>query len=241
MIALSLLSWWAAARFGVAGRTVLAGPGEVAALVSSPVFGRVLLHLVHTAGRALLGWVLALGAGTALGLTFGARRSFFDATQPVVEFFRSIPPVLALPLFLVTFEYGEPAYLWTIVFGCLPIVVLTVARGLQAMDPAPIRTLRVFGASPAVLFAATALETIPAVFLAARVTFSISLIVTVVCEMVATPRSGMGVGSLARDAELSFETPTFYLCILVVGTYALLCNRLLEGVERRLAGADRAS
>jgi ABC-type nitrate/sulfonate/bicarbonate transport system permease component len=233
----TLLIWWAAARFGVVGRTVLAGPGEVASLIPSHVFRTVLYHFAHSAARALVGWTIALLAGAILGLSVGARRLSFDATQPLVEFFRSVPPVLAFPLFLVSFDYGERAYVWTIVFGCLPIVFLTVARGTQTMDPGPLRTLRVFGASRTVLFAARALEALPALFLAARVTFSISLIVTVVCEMVSTPRSGIGAGTLARDAELSFETPTFYLCIIVVGAYAFLCNRILEAVERRLSGA----
>lgn len=235
-----LVAWGAAAHGGLAGGAVLAGPIEVARLIPTAVFVEVLRQFAHTALRALAGWGIALVLGAALGLTLGARSTTFVASRPLFELAASIPPVLALPVFLVIADYGEPAYVWTVVFGCLPVAFLSAARGYQALDPGPLRTLQAFGATRAALFAARLLEAAPAVFLGARVTFSLSLIIAVVSEMVSTPRSGLGIGSFARDAEMSFQTPTFYLCLLVVGAYTLACNRLAEGLERRLGGAGSA-
>jgi ABC-type nitrate/sulfonate/bicarbonate transport system permease component len=46
------------------------------------------------------------------------------------------------------------------------------------------------------------MEIAPSAFLGARITFSMSLVIAVVSEMIFTPRSGLAIGSLAKRAFL---------------------------------------
>ena len=69
--------------------------------------------------------------GIILGLILGGVKRALSIFEPVVDFTRSIPPILAFPLFLVAFNYAKGAYVWTVVFGCLPIVILTVSKGVS--------------------------------------------------------------------------------------------------------------
>jgi ABC-type nitrate/sulfonate/bicarbonate transport system permease component len=99
--------------------------------------------------------------------------------------------------------------------------------------------LSIHGASPLLKAFASVVEILPATFLGARLTFSVSLIVAVVTEMVFSPRSGWAIGALAKDAQISFDTPTFYACIIVLGVYGYAINAFLRRVEWRLAGETR--
>jgi NitT/TauT family transport system permease protein len=226
-----LALWWLVAELRWIGPTLLASPPEVAARLAQGVVWR---HGAATVERALCGWVLAVLLGKLIGLLLGARGPWWRAFEPGLELVRAIPPVLAFPLLLVAFDFGEPAYLGAILFGCTPVMVLGVARGTQQVPAARREVLVAFRVDRLTRLAVVCMEILPFSVLSARLCFSISLIVAVVTEMVFTPRSGNALGALARDAEMSFDTPTFYACVLLVGGYGYLGNRVLARLELAL-------
>lgn len=232
--------WEACARTGWAGRTLLASPEEVLSALwrsldpSAPVARRVFVHAGATLGRALGGWLLALAFGVVGGVAVGALRRRLLGTDALVEFARAIPPILVFPLLLVAFDYGDGAYVSTIAFGACPVVVTTVARAVERISRDKLDVLRVFDVGPAVRAAAAVMEVIPGCILGARLALSLSIVVSVVTEMVFTPRSGVALGSMAKDAQMSFDTPTLYAAIVVIGAAGFAADRCLRAVERRL-------
>ena len=162
----------------------------------------------------------------------------FVGSEPIVEFVRAVPPVLIFPMFLVAFDYGPSAYVWTVVLGCTPVILLTVARGIHEISVEKIEIMEIFGVGRGVRILAMGIEALPAIFLAARLTFSISLVIAVVTEMVFTPRSGWALGALARDSEIDFDTPTFYTCVLIVGAFGYLINLAMRHGESWLKNEE---
>lgn len=242
-VPLVILIWAVASEMDWVGKTVLASPLEVIEqLVNATKAGvshdkAIFYHAFQTIVLALSGWGLACIIGLVIGVAVGSRRAAYLGVEPILEFGRAIPPVLAFPLFLVAFSFTRSAYMWTIVFGCFPIMCLTVSKGIQGMDAGRLELLRVHETSYLIRLFAAFMEVLPSAFLGARITFSMSLVIAVVTEMVFTPRSGWALGSLAKDAEISFDTPTFYACIVVIGTYGYLANVVLRRVEGRLRGS----
>ncbi len=239
-IAAILALWFMAAHLGWLGKSLLASPGEV---VTQLIEGfradasrsdQVQIHALHTLGRALEGWIASLIIGIPLGLFLGGVRSLFLGSEPIVEFVRAIPPVLIFPLFLVAFNYDTGAYTWTVSLGCLPVILLTVARGVREISITKIEILKIHGVSRAMQGLVKGLEVLPAVFLASRLTFSIALVISVVTEMVFTPRTGWALGALARDSEIEFNTPRFYACVVVIGLFGYGLNFAMRRIEQRL-------
>lgn len=236
--------WEACTRRGQVGRTLLASPEEVlAALWASldpvtPVARRVFVHAGATLGRALGGWLLALGFGVAGGAVVGALRRWLLGTDALVEFARAIPPILVFPLFLVAFDYGDGAYVSTVAFGACPVVVTTVARAVEGISRERLDVLRVFDVGPMVRAGAAVMEVLPGCALGARLALSLSLVVAVVTEMVFTPRSGVALGAMAKDAQMSFDTPVLYAAIAVIGATGFMADRALRALERRLGGGE---
>ncbi len=242
-IGVVVLIWWLAGTSGWLGRTVIASPQEVwraAERAFSPNASsseKFQVHAYYTVGRALRGWAISVICGLLLGLAIGKSRAVYLGSEPAIEFFRAIPPVLAFPLLLVAFNFGERAYIGTIVFGCLPVMALTVARGAMAVARDKLDILRAYDVNWGVRTLAVGMELLPTVFLGARLTFSIALIVAVVTEMVFTPRSGLAIGALARDSELNFDTPLFYSCVISIGLFGYLVNLAMRKIEERLGAA----
>lgn len=240
---LGLGLWALAARSGWVGRTLLASPAEVLAALAPGGTGapRVWVHAWATLGRALPGWALALAVGVPLGVAVGALRRWLLGADGLVEFLRAVPPILVFPLFLVAFDYGDGAYVSTIAFGCAPVVVVTVARAVEGIARAPFEVLQVSAAGRPVRALAWALALLPAAVLSARLALGLALVVSVVTEMVFTPRSGVALGALAKDAQMSFATPVLYAAIVVVGAFGFAANRALRALEHRLGlGAPAA-
>jgi sulfonate transport system permease protein len=245
-IPLLLLTWALVARAGWIGKTLLASPDEVLGVLARACHPTnngqaVYTHALHTIGRALAGWAIALVGGGILGLLLGLSPRTYRATEPLLEFARAIPPIMAFPLFLVAFDFGTAAFVWTIAVGCLPIMVLAVARGIQGLDRTRQDLLAVHDVSRTLRTVASIVEIMPSTFFGARLTLSISLIVAVVTEMVFSPRSGFAIGALAKDSQISFDTPTFFACIVVLGTYGYFMNAVMRRVEWRLSGAGRSA
>lgn len=234
--------WAAVSGLGVAGRTLVASPLEVGRMLlralppvahgAAPLY----LHLGATLERALAGWGIVVAAGIGLGVLLGRSVPLLAASEPVVEFARAVPPVMAFPLFLVTFDFGEPAYVATIVFGCLPVMILTVAHGARGMSRDKHELLAVFAVPRATRLLATVMESLPSCVLGARITLALSLVIGVVTEMVFAPRSGLALGAFAKDAEISFDTPSFWAAIVLIGTVGWAANGALRALERRLQG-----
>jgi ABC-type nitrate/sulfonate/bicarbonate transport system permease component len=237
-VAFLLLLWVLLSSSGLIGKTLLASPTEVLHTVvrafarDAQVSEKFHLHTLHTIYRALSGWTLSIVFGLMLGVAIGSLRAVYAGAEPVAEFVRSIPPILAFPLFLVGFNYGTPAYIWTIIFGCLPIMTLAVARGTLSISRDRIEVLKSFNVATPVRLFALAMEVLPSFFLGARITLSTALIIAVVTEMVFAPRSGLALGTLARDAEIDFNTPIFYACVLSIGAFGYLSNFLLRRLEQ---------
>lgn len=243
---LIMLAWFATTYFGWVGKTLIASPQEVWGVVLQAFASGATkseqfhIHAAHTILRALNGWLIATTSGLLIGIGLGSIEILHRATEPVFEFVRSIPPVLAFPLFLVAFNFQDVSFIWTVVFGALPIMVLTVARGTQRVSKARKGMLKAFGAPALVRFVARIFEILPSVFLGARLTLSMSLIIAVVSEMVFTPRNGFALGALARDSEIDFDTPMFYTCVITIGLFGYIMNYCMKQIEHRLGNSNGA-
>ncbi len=239
---LLLAVWGLVSELGWVGSTLVATPAEVAdAFVAAtrpgaPDGRNVWLHANGTLGRAATGWAIALGLGLLVGLGAGARRLVYAGSEPLVELARSVPPIMVFPVLLVAFDYSDGAYVGTIVFGCVPVMVITVARGVQALSRPKLEVLRVHRVRSSVRALALVMELLPSVVLGARLTLSISLVIAVVTEMVFSPRSGIALGALAKEAEVAFDTPVFYAALVVIASVGYLANVGLRWIEERLLG-----
>src|SRR3712207_7978225 len=76
----------------------------------------------------------------------GVVRGIFD---PVIEFYRPLPPLAYLPLMIIWFGIGETSKILLIFLACFAPVALATRAGVRSASQEQIQAARSMGASPA--------------------------------------------------------------------------------------------
>src|SRR5207249_1528205 len=94
-----------------------------------------LKHLVPSVLKFLAGFLLAAVLGIGLGLVIGMYPVLRAATEPVMQFLRSLPPPVLLPIGLLVFGIGPSMGIAIIVIGAIWSTLLNTIDGVRSLDP----------------------------------------------------------------------------------------------------------
>lgn len=193
---------------------------------------RLMQDLVPSLLRLAAGFAIAIVVGVAGGMLFGLSRSLNDTVSAVLDFLRSMPSVALIPLAILVFGIGTSMKVFVIAFGAVWPILLNTIDGVKGTDSQQIDMARSFRLSRAdkllriILPAAS-----PQIFTGLRASLSISVIMMVVSEMLA---STDGIGFAILQAQRSFAIKEMWAGIIVLGIVGYVLNVLFVLVERRV-------
>ncbi|NGN66521.1 ABC transporter permease [Streptomyces sp. A7024] len=183
-------------------------------------------------GHLLSGWVLAAAAGIALGLLLGRSERAHDYLQPLLQLCRSVPPPALIPFFVVVFQLDTSMYVVTIAFGAVWPVLLNTLAGVRAVDPVKLDTARVYGMGrTAQLLRIVLPGAAPQIAAGLRIALGFGLILMVLSELVGTTS---GIGARLVNAQRTFDIPSMWAGIALLGLTGWLLNAAFLLVENRL-------
>jgi ABC-type nitrate/sulfonate/bicarbonate transport system permease component len=188
--------------------------------------------LVPSLGRFGAGYLLAAAAGIGTGTLIGLAPRLRRATQPVVEFVRSIPPPLLLPLLLVLLGVGNDSKVVLIAFGALWPVLLNTIDGVRGVEAQVLDMARSFRLGWRVRVTHVILPAAsPKIVAGLRTALSIALVLMVVSEMIGGTN---GLGFQIRRAQRSFDGAATYAGVIVIGAVGLIANGAFLLAENRI-------
>ncbi|WP_419996001.1 ABC transporter permease [Streptomyces boninensis] len=183
-------------------------------------------------GHLLSGWAIAAVAGIALGLLLGRSQRAYDYTQPLVQLCRSVPPPALIPFFVVVFQLNTSMYVVTIAFGAVWPVLLNTLAGVRAVDPVLLDSARVHGVGRAErLWRVVLPSAAPQIAAGLRIALGFGLILMVLSELVGTTS---GIGARLVNAQRTFDIPSMWAGIALLGLTGWLLNAAFLLVENRL-------
>jgi len=193
--------------------------------------GVLLDHMIASTTRVLLGVVigvtLAIPVGFALGW-FPAVRGFFD---PLINFFRALPPIALVPLVVVYVGIGEEGRLFVLIYASFFPATVVIYEGITAIESIFVRAAQVLGANGFEMFRKVVLPfTVPHILTAFRVALGVAWATLVAAELVA---ARTGLGAMIQDASNFFQIPVIFLGIIVIGAIALLMDAVVRVVVTR--------
>jgi ABC-type nitrate/sulfonate/bicarbonate transport system permease component len=196
------------------------------------LFERVGSDVVPSLVRLALGYGIACAVAVAAGLALGLSRPLRRATDPIVQFLRSIPPPALLPFGILVLGVGTSMKVFIIAFVCLWPVLLNTIDGVAGVDPTLRETARVYdiGARDQIL-RVTLPSAAPQIFAGMRTSLSLALILMVISEMVASTN---GIGYFVLQSQRSFAIPEMWSGILLLGILGYVLNVIFVLVERRV-------
>ena len=185
---------------------------------------------------SLLAWapglLLAIVAGTAIGVALAMLPVLEVASRPILEFLRPIPSVALIPIALLTLGVGIEMQLAMIVFASVWPIVFSVKAGVESVDPRFRETGRIFGVTKgAGIMRIIIPSMLPSLSTGARTASAIALVLTITVEML-TGRPG--IGRYLDEARLNGLVTEMWAAIFVTGIVGYLVNGAMLAVERRL-------
>ena len=176
----------------------------------------------------MLGILLAVPAGFVLGWYPEVRR-FID---PLLNFFRALPPIALIPLVIVYFGIGETAKVVILFYASFFSGVIVMYEGIAQISPIYVRVARTLGAKDSEIFLKVIVPlTVPHMLTALRVALGVAWATLVASELIAAQQ---GLGSLIQNAASFFQLDIIYVGIICIGFIALGMDLALRTVARRL-------
>ena len=197
--------------------------------------GELAANTAHTLRSILIGWLLALVIGGALGLIFGlsrfARRYFLAS----LEVLRPLPAIAFLPVALLLFNFSLTTELVVMVYASIWPMFINTMGGIANVasrlhDVSLTLKLSRLDTLLKVLLPAAA----PAILVGARLCLGTTLVMAIIAEMIGNPH---GLGYAVVSALMSIQPEQMFAYVLFIGVLAIAPERLSgAGGAGRFAG-----
>ncbi len=229
-----LILFWAVLRAtGLINPTLLPSPLEVAQTGWTALTeGNLVINILMSVQRVLFGLLLGMLCAVPVGFLIGWYKPVRRFVDPLINFFRALPPIALIPLVIVYLGIGEFAKISILFYASFFAAVIVMYEGMVQISPVYIRVARTLGATDFEIFSKVMLPmTVPHMLTALRVALGVAWATLVASELVAAQE---GLGAMIQNASSFFDLPTIYLGIISIGALALTMDALLRKLSARL-------
>ncbi|SKB03943.1 taurine transport system permease protein [Pseudomonas extremaustralis] len=232
-----LAIWWAVTATGVIEPLFLPPPSAVlqkAWLLATTGYMDSTLwqHLAASLSRIGLGLGFAVLTAVPVGIAIGANRVARGILDPLIEFYRPIPPLAYLPLIVIWCGIGELSKVLLIYLAIFAPIAIATATGVRTVDPAKLRAAQSLGASRAQLIRHVILPSaLPDILTGVRIGLGVGWSTLVAAELIAATS---GLGFMVQSAAQFLVTDVVLLGILVIALIAFAMEMGLRALQRKL-------
>src|SRR5580704_16467535 len=227
------LAWEGFARSGAVTPFMLPPLSAVLLRVwSDAVTGDLALNTGLTLYRALTGFLIAAGAGVALGCAMSRSAPARWLFDPIISVGFPMPKMAFLPIVILWLGFFDtPKIAMVVLDAIFPVVTATLA-GLQGVERELIWSARNMGAGTRELVWQIMLPAaLPQILTGLQVALPLSLIVAVVAEMA---MGGYGLGGAMMTASRFADSRGVFAGILEIGVVGFCLVKAMELLRRRL-------
>jgi NitT/TauT family transport system permease protein len=237
-VSLLMLLWFLATR----GETnesrwvspvILPSPAEVIRSFGSLWTERgLLVSIVATMRRVLMGFGLAVMVGVPLGIAAGSWRVFDAATAPVALFGRNVPVAALIPLTILWFGIEETQKVMFIFIACVPFVFSDAVRAVVSVPERYVETAQTLGASSfQIVWKVLVTLALPDIYKSLRALFGMAFGYIMLAELI---NAEHGLGYLLSTSQRRGLSEHIILILLVIGGLAYGIDKFLLFIQRGL-------
>jgi NitT/TauT family transport system permease protein len=230
--------WYGVRASGFVNPALVPAPHDVAAKFVELMRQRLALDIWMSTQRVFVGVALGVTVSVPVGFCLGWYKGLRTFIDPVINFFRALPPIALIPLVIVYFGIGEVAKTVILFYASFFAGVIVMYEGIAQISPLYVRVARTLGASDLEIFGKVIVPlTIPHILTAVRVALGVAWATLVASELIAAQQ---GLGALIQNASSFFQLDIIYVGIICIGVIALAMDLALRAATRRLvAWQDR--
>jgi ABC-type nitrate/sulfonate/bicarbonate transport system permease component len=198
----------------------------VVELIHKGLLQRDIIASLNRVGTAI---AIASLIGFPLGAALGGSSRFAWSAEPVVNFFRPIPPLAWIPLSILWFGISDLQNEFIIFLAAVFPIVLNTMEGVRDVDQQLIRAARTLGASRfAIALTVTLPAALPQMFVGLRVGTGIAWMALVAGELVAATS---GLGYLIMQGRFLFRTDYVIVGMIMIGLIGLVLDGIIRSIQ----------
>ncbi len=229
--------WWLASRLQLVPPLFLPSPdavlGQFVAVARDGFVDATLAqHTVASLARIGLALLAALVTAVPVGFGLGLSPVLRGIFDPVIEFYRPIPPLAYLPLVVIWFGIGEFSKVLLIYLAMFGPIAIATAAGVRAVPTDRVRAAQAMGATRTQVLRLVILpNALPEILTGTRIGLGAGWSTLVAAELVAATR---GLGFMIQSASQFLVTDIVVMGILVIAVIAFTLELAVRGIERLL-------
>lgn len=229
---LTVLAWELVSRSGWFGAALPPVSDTFAALRNAVSDDQFAEALWSTVAGWFTGLVIACVIAIPAGLVVGSSNFLARSTRLTVDFLRTIPPVVYIPLLLLTFGATPDLKVVLIVLGAVWPLFVQSTYAIREVDPLARDGARAMRLGP-VLRARSVLlpSALPFLFTGLRVAASFSLLFALAAELLG---GAPGIGRQMALAQIAGDSALAFAYLLVSGALGVAINVLMLIAQRRV-------
>ena len=228
-----LLLWVGVALSGFVNPALVPTPMQVAFRFKELLLNdRLIVDMLMSTQRVFFGVTLGVAVAVPVGFLIGWYRDVRTFLDPLINFFRALPPIALIPLVVIYFGIDEPAKIIILFYASFFAGVIVMYEGVAQISPIFIKVARTLGASEGEIFVKVIVPlTTPHILTALRVALGVAWATLVASELVAAQQ---GLGALIQSAGSFFQIDVIYVGIISIGTIALAMDLALRALTRHM-------
>lgn len=190
----------------------------------------LLYHIFQSMYRLAIALVLAVITAIPLGMLCGFSKQVRAALDPLIEFYRPLPPLAYYTLLVIWLGIENPSKIALLYLAAFAPLFLAVVAGVQRISLDRINGARSLGASGWQLFFYIVFPSVlPEIFTGLRTAIGVSYSTLVAAEMVAAVS---GIGWMVLDASKFLRSDIIFVGIIIMGVIAILIDSGIRWVQK---------
>ncbi|WP_378941914.1 ABC transporter permease subunit [Mesorhizobium sp. ANAO-SY3R2] len=189
-------------------------------------------HTLASLGRVLGAFFLALVTAVPIGILMGVNRVVRGLFDPIIEFYRPLPPLAYLPLIIIWLGIGEFPKVFLIYLAIFAPMAIAARAGVRSVSTEQIHAAYAMGATRTQVITQVIMKAaLPEIFTGMRIGIGVGWTTLVAAEMVAAHR---GLGFMVLNAAEYLASDTVIMGIIVIGVFAFAFDLMIRYLEKAL-------
>ena len=197
-------------------------------VANSTLWEHTSASLTRVFGAFFLACLTAIPVGIWMGVS-RVGRGLFD---PIIEFYRPLPPLAYLPLVIIWLGIGEFPKIFLIYLAIFAPMAIAARAGVKSVSIEQIHAAYAMGGTQGQIIRHVILKAaLPEIFTGMRIGIGVGWTTLVAAEMIAADR---GLGFMVLNAAQFLASDTVIMGIIVIGVFAFAFDLLIRYLERLL-------
>ncbi len=189
-------------------------------------------HLGASFYRLFVAFFAAILTAVPLGLLSGYNKTIRAALDPIIEFYRPLPPLAYYTLLVLWLGIGNGSKITLLYLACFAPIYIACVAAVNKVPANYIYASSTLGASKGQTFRKVIFPyCLPDMFTGIRTAMGVGYSTLVAAEMVAAVS---GIGWMVLDASNWLRSDIIFAGIIVMGATGILIDSILRFIERKV-------